>query len=74
MTRHPHPHHGTVTVTVMNGENSFFEGVVVQGRETHLLDDLEYTKGALSMGIAKPIVDALQDAIDKKPKKKAKQK
>jgi hypothetical protein len=66
---------GAVTVTVMNDDNSFLEVIVVKGRETHLLDDLEYTKAALSMeGIVKPIMGVLQDAIGKKPRKKGKQK
>lgn len=65
---------GTITVTVTNDDNTFFEGVVVKGRETHILDDLEYTKVALSIeGIVKPIVGVLQDAIDKKPTKNEKQ-
>jgi hypothetical protein len=66
---------GTVTVTVMNDDKSFLEVIVVKGRETHILDDLEYTKAALSMeGIVKPIMGVLQDAIDKKSRKKEKQK
>ena len=64
---------GTATVTVTDDDNSFLESVVLKGRETHLLDDLEYTKAALAIeGITKPLLGALQDALDNKPKKKAK--
>ena len=66
---------GTVTVTVTDDDNSFFESVVVKGRDTHLLDDLEYTKAALAIeGITKPLMGVLQEAIDKKAKKKSKAK
>lgn len=66
---------GTATVTVTNDDNTFLDGVVLKGRETHLLDDLEYTKSALAMeSIANSILGVFQDALDKKPKKKGKTK
>lgn len=66
---------GTVTVNVTTDDSSFFESIVVQGRETHILDDLEYTKTALTMEkIVKPLTDAFLDGIDKKPKKEEKPK
>ena len=62
---------GTVIVTVTNDDDTFLEGIVLRGRDTQLLDDLEYTKSVLAIeGIAKPILDVIQDAVDKKPKKK----
>lgn len=59
---------GTATVTVTNDDSAFFESVVLKGRETCLLDDLEYTKSVIAMeGIAQPFVDLLKDALDGKP-------
>jgi hypothetical protein len=63
---------GTASVTVLSDDSSFIDGVIIKGRDTHLLDDLEYTKAALAVeSITKPLVGAIQDALDKKPRKKA---
>ena len=59
---------GRMSVTVMN-DGDYFQTVELRGRDTRLLDDLEYTKGAVSIElIAKPLADAIEDEIGKKPK------
>lgn len=59
---------GSVSFMVTS-EKGYFEVVQVRGRETHLLDDLEYTKTALLMAQLGPLTDAIQDQLDSKPKK-----
>ena len=60
---------GKISVTIMN-DDGYVQTVEVRGRDTHLLDDLEYTKGAISIEqIGKPLVEAIQDELGKKPKK-----
>jgi hypothetical protein len=64
---------GTATVTVTKNDNTFVEGVVLDGRETHLLDDLEYTKTALGLqSVTKPQVKALRNGAGQKAKKSKK--
>ena len=58
-------------MSVTNAGSTFFESVVIKGRETHLLDDLEYTKAALGIKyITKPLVKAFEEELDRAPKKK----
>ena len=60
---------GKMSVTIMNYDG-YFQTVEVRGRDTHLLDDLEYTKSAVSIEqIGKPLAEAIEDEIGKKPKK-----
>jgi len=60
---------GRVSVMI-TGEKGYFEVIEVQGRDTHLLDDLEYTKAALlTSQFLEPLVDALQGQLESKPKK-----
>ena len=64
---------GSVTVTATDNKDSFIEGVVVKGRDTRLLDDLEYTKQALALtSIAKPLINAIQESMPKRMKKAGK--
>ena len=62
---------GAATITVTDEDNTFFEGVVLKGRETHLLDDLEYTKAALAIeSITKPLVGALKTPSIRSPRRR----
>lgn len=55
---------GAMTLTVMH-EDGYFEIVTIDGRETRLIDDLTYTKQALSLQhILLPLVDAIKGTID----------
>ncbi len=61
---------GTVSVTAMKDDDTFFESIVIRGRDTRPIDDLDYTKAALAMeGITKPLMEALQGKLDEKPAK-----
>ena len=63
---------GKMSVTIMN-DDGYFQTVEVRGRDTHLLDDLEYTKGAVAIEqIGKPLAEAIEDELGKKPKKSKK--
>jgi len=60
---------GKMSVTIMHDEG-YFQTVELRGRDTHLLNDLEYTRGALTISqIAKPLAEAIEDEIEKKPRK-----
>ena len=65
---------GTVTVSVTDDESNFFDGVIVKGRDSHPIDDLEYTKAVLAIEGFKPLVGLFKDAFEKKSKKKEKAK
>ena len=66
---------GQVTVLFMNEANSFLEGVSVRGRDTHITDDLEYTKATLSMNwFIKPLLETLKETVGDSPKEATKKK
>jgi len=60
---------GKVTVEATNGKNyaEFFE---VRGRDTHPMDDLEYTKTMLKLEQMKPVVNILVNNIGKDKEEK----
>ena len=61
---------GKVSLTVTN-EKGYFQVIEVQGRESRLLEDLEYTKTALLMDqFVSPLLDAMEDQLDGEARKK----
>ncbi len=58
---------------MITNDKGYFQIIEVKGRESHLMDDLEYTKNALliehSLG---PLIEAMQDDLDGKRKKMGK--
>lgn len=59
---------GEVTLLVENEELGFMEAVELNGRQTHLADDLEYTKAILVQErFLNPLQDALKEAIGATP-------
>lgn len=68
---------GTVIVEITH-DDGYFEAIRVNGRETRLMGDLEYTKAAISLSnIVGPLVDSIQERKDtpaKKQKSKKKRK
>jgi len=63
---------GKVTVSFMS-DAGYYQSVQVKGRDSCLLDDLEYTKNALMVEkVGKPLLDAIDEEISKSPKKAAK--
>ena len=56
---------GKVSVTFM-GDN-YFQNIEIRGRNTRLIDDLEYTKSTVMIErVGRPWVDALEDELGKK--------
>lgn len=66
---------GTVMVVITHNDG-YLEGIEVKGRETNLMDDLEFTKAAISMEhIVAPLIESITgqlDSTDKNRKKKDK--
>ena len=61
---------GKVSLTVTN-DKGYFQVIEVQGRESCLLEDLEYTKTALLMDqFVSPLLDAMEDQLDGETRKK----
>ena len=59
---------GSMTVTILDKNGGFMDVIVVDGRNTRLIEDLEYTKAALSIGAMEPILNALKGALEKSEK------
>jgi len=54
---------GAILISTTNG---YFQKIELSGRETHLMDDLEYTKTAVMLnGVAKPLVDEIKSRMNK---------
>lgn len=66
---------GTVMIVITH-DDGYLEGIEVKGRETNLMDDLEFTKAAISMeNIVVPLIESITerlDSPDKNRKKKGK--
>jgi hypothetical protein len=63
---------GTVMIVITH-ENGYLEGIEVKGRESNLMNDLEYTKAAISMeSIVGPLLESITEQLDATPKKQKK--
>jgi hypothetical protein len=66
---------GTVMIVITH-DDGYLEGIEVKGRETNLMDDLEFTKSAISMeNIVAPLIESITERLDppdKNRKKKGK--
>ena len=63
---------GSISVTVMN-DTGFLETVKVRGRDTHLINDLDYTKAAVGVEkIGRPLAEAIENEINRPPQKTGK--
>lgn len=60
---------GKVSVSFAS-DSGYFQVVEVEGRDTHLIDDLEYTKQAVMLEHAMQVVEAIEDEIGEKPTRK----
>jgi hypothetical protein len=59
---------GAVSI-VITSDTGVFEVIHVKGRDSHLTDDLEFTRTSLLMdGFAKPMVDAMKEKLEEKAK------
>ena len=55
---------GTVVVVLTN-DDGYFEGIEVKGRETNLIDDLEYTKAVVTMEkFVAPLIESITEHIE----------
>ena len=55
---------GSILVLVTN-DDGYFEGIEVKGRDTNLMDDLEYTKAVVTMEkFVAPLIESITDKIE----------
>jgi len=55
---------GSILVLVTN-DDGYFEGIEVKGRDTNLMDDLEYTKAVVTMEkFVTPLIESITDQIE----------
>lgn len=59
---------GQFSVLVNNLDGSFMEWVIVNGRDTSLLNDLQYAKMVLSTAGLKPLMDSMRDEAKERAK------
>ncbi len=57
-------------MVLITHDDGYLEGIQVRGRESQLMDDLEYTKAAISMeNIVGPLLQSISEQLDSPPKK-----